>query len=91
MAVAEHRIGRVVFEIAAPDRDTFDRFGDMVRACFDEVAVPALQAALDRIEYLLSIPSKLSVPLLKLDPKWDPLRQHPRFKALVGDATAEAA
>ncbi len=41
------------------------------------------EAALDRIEYLLAIPSELSVPLLKLDPKWDPLRQSPRLRALI--------
>jgi tetratricopeptide (TPR) repeat protein len=39
--------------------------------------------ALDLIEYLLSHPSELSVPLLKIDPKWDPLRDHPRFQALI--------
>jgi serine/threonine protein kinase/Tfp pilus assembly protein PilF len=40
-------------------------------------------AALDQVEYLLSIPCGLSVPLLRLDPQWDPLRHHPRFHKLV--------
>jgi len=39
--------------------------------------------AIDQIEYLLSIPSWLSVPLLRIDPRWDPLRDHPRFHALL--------
>ncbi len=40
--------------------------------------------ALDQIEYLLSIPSQtMSVPMLRLDPRWDPLRDHPRYKELI--------
>ena len=32
---------------------------------------------------LLSIPCDLSVGLLRLDPVWDPLRNNPRFQALL--------
>ncbi|HCO96855.1 MAG TPA: hypothetical protein DIU00_23435 [Phycisphaerales bacterium] len=39
--------------------------------------------AIDKIEYLLTIPGELSIPLLRIDPVWDPLRDHPRFKELV--------
>jgi tetratricopeptide (TPR) repeat protein len=40
-------------------------------------------AAIDRLEYLLSIPSPVSRPLLQADPVWDPLRGNPRFGRLV--------
>jgi tetratricopeptide (TPR) repeat protein len=40
-------------------------------------------AALDEIERQLAGPSKLTVHMLRLDPRWDPIRQHPRFKALL--------
>jgi serine/threonine-protein kinase len=40
-------------------------------------------AALDEIERLLQTPSMLSVAALRLDPIWDPIREHPRFRALV--------
>ncbi len=40
-------------------------------------------AAIDRLEHLLSIPGPLSVSLLRLDPIWDPLRDHPRFERVV--------
>ncbi len=39
--------------------------------------------AIDHLEHLLSIPCLLSRPLLKMHPKWDPLRGHPRFKKLL--------
>jgi serine/threonine-protein kinase len=41
------------------------------------------EAALDKIEYLLSIPGALCVPMLRLNPTWDPLRDHPRFQRLL--------
>jgi len=40
-------------------------------------------SALDQIEYLLSIPSWFSVPLLRLDPRYDPLRKLPRYQKLL--------
>jgi serine/threonine-protein kinase len=49
-------------------------------------------AAIEEVEYLLSIPVYFSVWELRLDPVWDPLRDHPRFKKLVGeDWQAEAS
>jgi tetratricopeptide (TPR) repeat protein len=47
------------------------------------VMVGEYDKAFDQIEYLLSIPSELSVALLKLDPVWAPLRGLPRFHKLV--------
>lgn len=41
------------------------------------------EAAIDRLERMLSVPSELSITGLRLDPAWDPLRDHPRFKALL--------
>jgi hypothetical protein len=35
---------------------------------------------MDHIEFLLSIPSPLTVALLEKNPAWDPVRDHPRFK-----------
>ena len=40
-------------------------------------------AALDEIESLLAEPSHVSVHTLRLDPSWDPIRDQPRFRALL--------
>jgi non-specific serine/threonine protein kinase len=43
------------------------------------------EAAIEKLEYLLSIPSEMTVKTLRLNPTWDPLREHPRFQKLVGE------
>ncbi|MHC5108907.1 MAG: protein kinase domain-containing protein [Planctomycetota bacterium] len=46
--------------------------------------VGELDLALDRLEYLLSVPSQLiSIQLLRIDPRWDALRDHPRYQSLM--------
>jgi serine/threonine-protein kinase len=42
-----------------------------------------VDAALDEIEQLLPGPGWLSVHTLRLDPRWDPIRDLPRFQALL--------
>jgi serine/threonine protein kinase/tetratricopeptide (TPR) repeat protein len=41
------------------------------------------ESAIDLLEQLLSIPSMVCVPLLRLHPEWDSLRDNPRFQALL--------
>ena len=41
--------------------------------------------AVSLLEHLMSISAGniVSVPLLRLEPRWDPLREHPRFQSLI--------
>ena len=41
------------------------------------------EAALEQIEYLLSNPSWISAPYLRMDPRWNSLRDDPRFQVLL--------
>ena len=50
MGAAEHRVHRVVFEVSSRDRAGLDRFGEEMRGRFGALVVPALEAALDRID-----------------------------------------
>jgi serine/threonine-protein kinase len=47
------------------------------------VMIGDYEAAAEQLEALLSVPSYYSVPLLRMDPVWDPLREHPSFQALM--------
>jgi serine/threonine protein kinase/tetratricopeptide (TPR) repeat protein len=47
------------------------------------VMVGEFDAAIDQLEFLLSVPGQMSISLLRLDPAWNSLRDHPRFKKLL--------
>jgi TolB-like protein len=51
------------------------------------VIVGEYDAALEQIKYLLSIPSRLSVKLLLLDPTWKPLWSLPEFKKIINTSS----
>ncbi|PYP13270.1 MAG: hypothetical protein DMD56_01135 [Gemmatimonadetes bacterium] len=50
------------------------------------VMVGEYDAAIGRLEYLLSIPGHLTTAWLRVDATWDPLRGQPRFQRLLAGA-----
>ncbi|UCC84735.1 MAG: hypothetical protein JSW46_07390 [Gemmatimonadota bacterium] len=53
-------------------------------AAYAYVVAGEYDAAIEQFEFVLSVCSRsvISVPLLRIDPRLDPVRDHPRFLAL---------
>jgi serine/threonine-protein kinase len=79
-AIREGKIGVNLLPITKEVWRGYSRASDLARIY---VMVGEFDLAIDQIEFLLSIPGELSIPLLRLDPVWAPLREHPRFKKLL--------
>ena len=79
-AIAE---GKHAVELLPESQDAMD--GPKNAASLAEIYALTGEAdeALRLIDHLLQVPNGLTVPTLKLDPAWDPLRKDPRFQALV--------
>ncbi|MDH4158374.1 MAG: protein kinase, partial [candidate division Zixibacteria bacterium] len=73
-------------ELLPTSRDAFDALFLIVNLAEVFVIFGEYEAAVEQLEFLLSIPGFVSVPYLKLDPLWIPLREHPRFQQLLGRA-----
>ncbi len=63
--------------------DALEGMVGIIRLAETYVMVGEYDAVIDQLDYLLSIPSFISVPLLRIDPLYDPLRDHPRFQTLL--------
>ncbi len=79
-ALREGKLGVKLLPVSKEAMVGLCRVEDLARIY---VMVGEFDAAIDQIEFLLSVPGKMSIPLLRLDPVWEPLRDHPRFKRLL--------
>jgi len=77
------REGKRAVELLPESKDAFE--GPQVTIALAQIYcwTGEKEQALQLIERSLSTPNGINVPLLKLDPVWDPIRDHPRFKALI--------
>jgi TolB-like protein/Flp pilus assembly protein TadD len=78
------REGRRAVELAPPSKDTWLGV-DMVRNLAVVYAMLGeADSAVKQLRFLLTVPSWISVPGLRADPTWDPIRRDPGFQALLG-------
>lgn len=74
--------GRRATELFPIEEEPFFGSTSLQRLALIYARLDRLDESLDLIEQLLAMPSLMSFALLELDPRWAPVRDHPRFKAL---------
>ena len=86
-AIAE---GKRAVEIVPESQDAFD--GPRFTCSLAEIYARTGESdeAFRLLDHLLAVPNGLTVPMLKLDPAWDPVRRDPRFQALIDKYAAKS-
>jgi len=79
--------GQRAVDLLPMSRDAFDTPFLILNLAEILVVCGEYDAAVEKLRLLLSIPGFVSAPYLKLDPLWEPVRDHPDFKALLTEAT----
>ncbi|MCH7874582.1 MAG: hypothetical protein IH965_04710, partial [Gemmatimonadetes bacterium] len=77
------REGELAVELLPMSKEAFRgayRAEDLARIY---TTVGEYDAAIDQLAILLAVPSPTAVPMLRIDPTWNPLRDHPRFQRLL--------
>src|SRR5216117_1528359 len=75
--------GKRAVELLPESQDAFD--GPQGTASLAQIYAwtGEFDEAFRLLDHLLDVPNGLTVPMLKLEPMWDPLRKDPRFQALI--------
>jgi tetratricopeptide (TPR) repeat protein len=75
--------GRKAVELLPVTTDAFYGIPYVEDLAFIYALTGETDAALDRLDYLLSIPSWISVAWIRMDPQWDSIRDRPEFRRLL--------
>ena len=86
-AIAE---GKRAVELLPESQDALD--GPQATATLAQIYVwtDEFDEAFRLLDHLFTVPSNLTVAMLKLDPDWDPLRQDPRYQVLIDKYSARS-
>ena len=79
-AIREGKLGVELLPVAKEAYRGPNRVEDLARIY---TMVGEYDLSIELLEYLLSIPGEISIPLLRIDPAWKPLYEHPRFQELL--------
>jgi tetratricopeptide (TPR) repeat protein len=77
------REGELGLELSPVEKDAIAGTFRVEDLAFIYTMVGEYDKALEQIEHLLSIPSLFSVSMLRIDTRFDPLREHPRYQEIV--------
>jgi serine/threonine protein kinase/tetratricopeptide (TPR) repeat protein len=77
------REGERGLELMSPARDAYRGMFRIEDLALIHAMVGQQDQAIQRLDELLARPSRVSVPLLRVDPRWDSLRKNPKFEALL--------
>jgi TolB-like protein len=83
--------GKRAVELVPESQDAFD--GPLGTAALAQIYAwtGEFDEAFRLLDHLLTVPTHgLTVPMLKLDPAWDPLRKDPRYQALIDKHSAKS-
>jgi TolB-like protein/Flp pilus assembly protein TadD len=86
-AVAE---GRRAVELLPESQDAFEGPNAVLLLAQIYAWTGEKDQALQLLDHSLNTPNGITVPILKLDPVWDPVRKDPRFQALIDKYGAKA-
>jgi len=77
------REGKLAVELLPVSKEAYGGLFRLEDLAQIYVMVGEFDAAIDQLRFLLSVPGRLSIPFVRREPTWGPLRDHPRFRMLV--------